>query len=110
MEREALFPGRNHLTVTRKFQSDKFDWCPDNMVPLKIVDKDARPLLEQYGFLFPGAAEDFPLAFILLDIRNSLARKLLREYAFLRTAKDPEFGCDLVVAIEAFEADKAAKV
>lgn len=44
--REPLADGRDHLTLSGTFQSDKYPWCPAGFVPLKITDPMARgPLL-----------------------------------------------------------------
>lgn len=47
--REALKEGREHLTVTNEFQSDKYSWCPAGFVPIKVTDKTARDLLLKYA-------------------------------------------------------------
>ena len=47
--REPLADGREHLTVTNEFQSDKYPWCPAGFVPLKITDPMAVDLLQQYA-------------------------------------------------------------
>ncbi len=47
--REELAEGRDHLTVTGNFQSDKYLWCPAGFVPLKLTDPAARDLLDEYG-------------------------------------------------------------
>jgi len=47
--REELAEGRDHLTVTGTFQSDKYPWCPAGFVPLKLTDPAARDLLDEYG-------------------------------------------------------------
>lgn len=36
--REFLQDGRDHLTVSGTFQSDKYPWCPSGFVPLKLTD------------------------------------------------------------------------
>ena len=38
----------NHL-IDGIFQSDKYDWCKRDFVPLKVTDKDAQPVLWQYA-------------------------------------------------------------
>lgn len=48
-EREALQEGRDHLTVTGKFQSDKYPWCHAGFVPLKTSDPMAADLLAEYA-------------------------------------------------------------
>ena len=47
--REALAENREHLTVSGKFQSDKYEWCPAGYVPIKIEDPLARELLAAYA-------------------------------------------------------------
>lgn len=47
--RLELKEGREHLTVTNQFQSDKYPWCPAGFVPLKVTDPLAMDLLSQYA-------------------------------------------------------------
>ena len=47
--REMLKEGRDHLTVTNEFQSDKYLWCSAGFLPIKITDPTARDLLLQYA-------------------------------------------------------------
>jgi Lar family restriction alleviation protein len=47
--REPLVDGRDHLTVTGKFQSDKYPWAAAGFVPLKTTDPMARDLLATYA-------------------------------------------------------------
>ena len=47
--REKLKDGRDHLTVTGTFQSDKYEWCHAGFVPLKITDPMACDLLLEYA-------------------------------------------------------------
>ncbi len=47
--RLQLQEGREHLTVTNEFKSDKYPWCPAGFVPLKITDPMARDLLLDYA-------------------------------------------------------------
>lgn len=47
--REELDAGRDHLTVTGQFQSDKYPWCPVGFVPLKLTDVTAQDLLRTYA-------------------------------------------------------------
>lgn len=49
VQREELAEGRDHLTVTGTFQSDKYPWCPAGFVPLKLTDPAARDLLYEYA-------------------------------------------------------------
>lgn len=46
---EPLKKGRDHLTVSGVFRSDKYWWCADGFVPLKITDKSAWPILRLYA-------------------------------------------------------------
>ncbi len=48
--RQELKEGREHLTVTDEFQSDKYPWCPAGFVPLKVTDPLAMDLLSQYAY------------------------------------------------------------
>lgn len=47
--RSELAEGREHLTVNGDFQSDKYEWCPEGFVPLKLTDPLARDLLATYA-------------------------------------------------------------
>lgn len=47
--RLELKEGREHLTVTNEFQSDKYPWCPAGFVPIKITDPLAMDLLSEYA-------------------------------------------------------------
>lgn len=47
--REDLAAGREHLTVTATFQSDKYPWCQAGFVPLKTSDPMAADLLAAYA-------------------------------------------------------------
>lgn len=49
VRREELANGREHLTVTNEFQSDKYPWCPAGFVPLKVTDPMATTLLRVYA-------------------------------------------------------------
>lgn len=48
-KRERFAEGRDHLTVSGKWQSDRFPWCEVNFVPLKLTDPAARDLLAEYA-------------------------------------------------------------
>lgn len=48
-EREELKEGREHLTVSGRFQSDKYPWAAAGYLPLSITDPLARDLLETYA-------------------------------------------------------------
>ncbi len=49
IRRLPLKEGRDHLTVTGEFQSDKYTWCPAGFVPLKVTDPMAVDLLTEYA-------------------------------------------------------------
>ena len=49
VRREELAEGREHLTVTNEFQSDKYPWCAAGFVPLKVTDPMATTLLWAYA-------------------------------------------------------------
>ena len=49
IRRLELKDGREHLTVTNEFQSDKYPWCPAGFVPLKVTDPLAMDLLSEYA-------------------------------------------------------------
>lgn len=49
VRRETLVDGREHLTVTNEFQSDKYPWCPAGFVPIKVTDPMAADLLSEYA-------------------------------------------------------------
>jgi len=49
VRRLELKNGREHLTVTDEFQSNKYTWCPAGFVPLKITDPMATTLLWTYA-------------------------------------------------------------
>ena len=49
MTREPLADGREHLTVSGKFQSDRYPGCPTGKVPLSIKDPLAQDLLWEYA-------------------------------------------------------------
>jgi len=59
IRRLELKDGREHLTVTNEFQSDKYPWCPAGFVPLKITDLMARDLLWHYAYLRRGVDKEF---------------------------------------------------
>lgn len=46
---EPLSQGREHLTESGSFRSDKYPWCLDGFLPLKISDKMAWPMLRAYA-------------------------------------------------------------
>ena len=47
--REDLAEGRDHLTISGTFQSDKYQWCPAGFVPIKITDPMAYFVLHDYA-------------------------------------------------------------
>ena len=49
--REPLAEGREHLTESGDFRSNKYPWCPDGYLPLKIGDPMAREVLLDYADL-----------------------------------------------------------
>lgn len=49
IRRLPLKKGRDHLTITGEFQSDKYLWCPAGFVPLKVTDPMAADLLTIYA-------------------------------------------------------------
>ena len=46
--RERTRQGRDRLTESGTFQSDKYPWCPAGFVPLKLTDPEAREALADY--------------------------------------------------------------
>lgn len=40
---------RDHLTTSGEFRSDKYPWCKDGFLPLKLADKSAWPMLRAYA-------------------------------------------------------------
>lgn len=48
-ECEPLLEGREHLTVSGLFRSDKYDWSEDGFLPLRIGDSMAWPMLRAYA-------------------------------------------------------------
>ena len=59
VRREELAEGREHLTVTSEFQSDKYPWCPAGFVPLKVTDPMATTLLWAYAGRRRAVDEEF---------------------------------------------------
>ena len=57
--REEFAEGREHITVTGKFQSDKYGWCPAGFVPLKLTDPDARVVLLEYARMHKHRDSEF---------------------------------------------------
>lgn len=49
VRREKLKKGRDHLTESGEFQSDKYEGCPAGFLPLKISDSSAWPELISYA-------------------------------------------------------------
>lgn len=58
--REGYADGRDHLTVSGTFQSDKYKWCPAGFVPLKLTDPAARDLLAIYAVRREPIDKEFP--------------------------------------------------
>ncbi len=73
-QREDLMPGREHLTVTGKFQSDKYEWCPAGFVPLKVGDPMCQDLLHNYAerrrVIDPAFSDDLAEALSFHQARN----------------------------------------
>ena len=59
VRREPLADGREHLTVTNEFQSDKYPWCPAGFVPLKVTDPMAKWALKEYAVQRQSVDEEF---------------------------------------------------
>lgn len=57
--REPLAEGRDHLTEGGVFRSDKYPWCRDGFVPLKLTDPDARKVLRIYADRHQERDSDF---------------------------------------------------
>jgi len=47
--REVLQEGREHLTISGTFQSDKYPWCHAGFLPIKISDPMAYDFLKYYA-------------------------------------------------------------
>ncbi len=47
--RELLQKGREHLTISGTFQSDKYPWCHAGFLPIKISDPIAYNFLKYYA-------------------------------------------------------------
>ena len=76
VHREELAEGRDHLTVTGTFQSDKYLWCPPGFVPLKLTDPAARDLLDEYarrrGAIDPEFNRDLREALMKVPVKINL--------------------------------------
>ena len=57
--REQVEPGSAHLTVSGRFQSDKYLWCPAGFVPIKTTDTMAQDLLREYAKRRAAVDKDF---------------------------------------------------
>ena len=57
--REQVEPGSAHLTVSGRFQSDKYLWCPAGFVPIKTTDPMAQDLLREYAKRRAAVDKDF---------------------------------------------------
>ena len=69
VKREELAEGREHLTVSGNFQSDKSPWCAAGFVPIKVTDSLARDLLEEYAKRHASIDSEFSR-----DLREALER------------------------------------
>lgn len=82
---EELAFGRDHLTVTGTFQSDKYLWSPAGFVPLKLTDPAARDLLDEYakrrGAIDPEFQRD------LLEALNNVPAKPNAGYKSFETVQ-----------------------
>lgn len=58
-DREPLAEGRDHLTATGLFRSDKYPWSRDGFVPLKVTDEMAWPMLRAYAAARVGKDLEF---------------------------------------------------
>ncbi len=58
-ERGPLAEGREHLTEAGEFRSDKYPDTPDGILPLKITDKMAWPMLRAYAAARVGKDIEF---------------------------------------------------
>jgi|SRR6185295_3686047 len=87
-QREDLKPGRDHLTITGKFQSDKYLWCPAGFVPLKTDDAMATDLLVMYAYRRTKVDEAFGAD--LLEALGMPARITIRRGALLIGETGPE--------------------
>ena len=98
--REKLAEGRDHLTASGTFRSDKYKWCPDGFVPLKLTDPAARDLLAEYARRRGAIDIDFAL-----DLHGALGRtpeKPNDQYKPFETVKQLKDQLD--VACEALDA------
>ena len=68
MGRVPLADGRDHLTRSGTFQSDKYPWCPAGFVPLKISDPAAHDPLLLYA-----ARQEAVDAEFARDVREAIA-------------------------------------
>ncbi len=101
--REALQEGRAHLTISGRFQSDKYEWSPAGFLPLKLSDEDAVSVLRKYGYVNEVMSDCMPGSFVLVAVADKRAHSMLREYAPMRGVVDREFQRDLVQAIRNVE-------
>lgn len=83
---EELAEGRDHLTVTGTFQSDKYPWCPAGFVPLKLTDPAARDLLREYARRRGQMDQAFRRD--LLEALENVPEKLNAGYAPFATVED----------------------
>ena len=59
---------REHVDENGKFKSDKYPWCKEDFVPLKLTDPNARKVL----LLYADLREDIDPAFSA-DLRFCIA-------------------------------------
>ena len=69
--REALAPGRDHLTVSGSFQSDRYPTVPAGKVPLSVTDELAQDLLWEYARRHEAAGKHGDSQFAR-DLRDAL--------------------------------------
>ncbi len=90
LHREELAEGRDHLTVTGTFQSDKYPWCPAGFVPLKLTDPAARDLLHEYARRRGAIDSEFERD--LIEALANVPEKLNTEYAPFARVEDLRAG------------------
>lgn len=86
IDREKLAEGRDHLTVTGTFQSDKYTWCRPGFVPLKLTDPAARDLLDEYGKRRGAIDPEFERD--LLEALTNVPEKPNAGYVLFNTIED----------------------
>lgn len=68
VSREPLVLGREHLTASGTFRSDKYPGTPDGKVPLSVQDRTAQDLLSIYASRRESTDAEFSR-----DLREALA-------------------------------------